>query len=41
MKHHPKDFINNYEADKLIETLAPEVIGKMIKVGIDNGILNK
>tara|TARA_R110002153_G_scaffold255980_1_gene414806 strand:+ start:1188 stop:1382 length:195 start_codon:yes stop_codon:yes gene_type:complete len=41
MKHHPKDFINDYEADKLIETLAPEVIGKMIKVGIDNGILNK
>jgi hypothetical protein len=38
MKHHPKDFVNDYEADKIIEAIGPEVAGRMIKVGIDKGI---
>ena len=38
MKHHPKDFVNDYEADKIIESIGPEVAGRMIKVGIDKGI---
>ena len=40
MKHHPKDFVNDYEADKIIETIGPEAAGKMIKLGIDRGIHN-
>jgi len=38
MKHHPKDFVNDYEADKIIEAIGPEVAGRMIKVGIDKGV---
>ena len=38
MKHHPKDFVNDYEADKIIETIGPEVAARMIKVGVDSGI---
>jgi len=41
MKHHPKDFVNNYEADKMIEAIGPEVAGRMIKLGMDQGILHK
>lgn len=41
MKHHPKDFVNDYEADKIIEAIGPEVAGRMIKVGVDNGIINR
>jgi hypothetical protein len=38
MRHHPKDFVTEYEADKIIEALAPESVEVMIKVGIDKGI---
>jgi len=38
MKHHPKDFVNDYEADKIIEAIGPEVAARMIKVGMDRGI---
>ena len=38
MKHHPKDFVNDYEADKIIEAIGPEVAARMIKVGVDSGI---
>ena len=41
MKHHPKEFVTNYEADKIIESIGPEVAGRMIKVGIDNQIGSK
>lgn len=41
MKHHPKDFVNDYEADKIIETIGPEVAARMIKVGVDSGIVDK
>jgi hypothetical protein len=40
MQHHPKDFVTNYEADKLIEALGPEVAAGMIKAGKDRDILN-
>jgi hypothetical protein len=40
MKHHPKDFVNDYEADKIIEAIGPEVAARMIKVGMDRGISN-
>lgn len=40
MKHFPKDFASDYEADKIIETIGPEAAGKMIKLGIDRGIDN-
>ena len=38
MKHHPKDFVTDYEADKIIEVIGPEVAFRMIKVGVDKGI---
>lgn len=41
MKHHPKDFVNDYEADKIIEAIGPEVAARMIKVGSDHGIINR
>ena len=37
MKHFPKDFCTDYEADKLIESFAPEVVEKFIKAGVDSG----
>lgn len=40
MKHFPKDFASDYEADKIIETIGPEAAGKMIELGIDRGIHN-
>jgi hypothetical protein len=40
MQHHPKDFVTNYEADKLIEALGPDVAAGMIKAGKDRDILN-
>ena len=41
MKHFPNDFVTNYETDKLIEAIGPEVAGRMIKVGIDQQIMSK
>ena len=41
MKHHPKDFVTNYEADKIIESIGPEVAARMIKVGVDTGVMSK
>lgn len=40
-KHYPKDFCTNYEADKLIDSLAPSTVEKMMRVGVDSGIINK
>jgi|TARA_R110000787_G_scaffold275676_2_gene384381 hypothetical protein len=41
MKHHPKHFQTDFEADKIIEAIGPEIAARMIKVGIDNKILDK
>ena len=41
MKHFPNDFVTNYETDKLIEAIGPEIAGRMIKVGIDQQIMSK
>ena len=35
MKHYPKVFITNYEADKIISSIAPEVVDTLMKVGKD------
>ena len=35
------DFVTNYETDKLIEAIGPEIAGRMIKVGIDQQIMSK
>ena len=40
MKHYPKDFITNYEADKIISSIAPEVVDNLMKVGKDFNIQN-
>lgn len=38
LKHFPKDFCTDYEADKLISTLGPETLEKLKKVGKDHNI---
>lgn len=40
LKHHPKEFCTDYEADKLISIIAPEVVEKLLKVGVDRNIDN-
>ena len=34
--YHPKGFATDTEADKMINTIAPDVIERMIKFGRDN-----
>tara|TARA_R110001599_G_scaffold42638_1_gene128319 strand:- start:444 stop:638 length:195 start_codon:yes stop_codon:yes gene_type:complete len=36
--HHPEEFCNNYEADKVISSIGPEVIEHMIKFGKDRKV---
>jgi hypothetical protein len=40
MQHHPKDFVTDYEADKIIEALGPDIAAGMIKAGKDRDVLN-
>lgn len=40
LKYHPKEFCTDYEADKMISTIAPDVVERLIKVGVDNNIDN-
>jgi len=37
LKNYPTEHINDYEADKLIESFAPDVVEKFLKAGIDSG----
>jgi len=34
-KYHPKEFCTDYEADKLIATIGPEVAANLIRIGRD------
>ena len=34
-EHYPKDFCTDYEADKMISSIGPEVIDRLIRVGKD------
>jgi hypothetical protein len=34
-KHYPEQFCTDYEADKMIAAIAPEVVEKLMKVGKD------
>lgn len=36
--HHPEEFCNDYEADKVITTIGPEVVERMIRFGKDNKV---
>jgi len=40
LKYHPKEFCTDYEADKLISIIAPDVVERLIKVGVDHNIDN-
>ena len=35
MRYHPNEFQTDYEADKIISVIAPEVVAQMIKRGKD------
>lgn len=38
LAHHPKEFCTDYEADKVISVIGPEVVERMIKFGKDKGV---
>jgi hypothetical protein len=38
LAHHPKDFCTDYEADKVISSIGPETVDKMIRFGKDRGV---
>ena len=38
LAHHPEEFCTDYEADKVISVIGPEVIEKMIKFGKDKQV---
>ena len=40
-KHYPKEFVTDYEADKLIDSLAPSTVARLLRVGRDSGIADK
>jgi len=40
-KHFPKEFVTDYEADKLIDSLAPSTVARLLRVGIDSGIADR
>jgi len=35
---HGKSFVTDSECDKLIESIGPEVVQRMIKFGVDKGL---
>ena len=35
---HGAGFITNHECDKLIDTIAPDVVERMIRFGVDRGL---
>lgn len=35
---HGKAFVTDYEVDKLIDSIGPEIIERMIKFGVDKGL---
>ena len=41
MKPYPKEFVTDYEADKLIDSLAPSTVARLLRVGVDSGIANR
>ena len=36
LSNYPTEFINNYEADKLIESFAPKVVEDMLRQFVDS-----
>ena len=38
LKHYPKDFITDYEVDKLMAVIAPEALEHLKKTGKDFGV---
>ena len=38
MKHYPKEFVTNHEADRIIESLSENAREKLIKLAVDYGI---
>tara|TARA_B100000902_G_scaffold396117_1_gene456321 strand:- start:1261 stop:1386 length:126 start_codon:yes stop_codon:yes gene_type:complete len=38
MEHFPQHMLNDYQADKLIDSLLPETVEKLVKAGKDNQI---
>jgi hypothetical protein len=39
-KHYPKEFCTDYEADKMIASIGPEVVENLIRIGKDMKVDN-
>jgi hypothetical protein len=41
LKHYPKQMINDYEADRLIDAIGPETAGKIIResMNLNQGLI--
>ena len=37
LSYYPTHMITDYEADKLIDSFAPNVVEKFLKLGVDSG----
>jgi uncharacterized protein YdhG (YjbR/CyaY superfamily) len=38
LAYHPKEFVTDREADKVISVIAPNVVERMIKFGVDHKV---
>ena len=36
--HHPEEFCTDHEADKVIASIGPEIVERMIKFGMDHKV---
>ena len=38
MKHYPKEFVNDKEADKILDTISPATLEKLYELAVNHGI---
>lgn len=39
LNNYPAEMINNYQADKIIDAIAPETAGNLIRMAVDSGFV--
>ena len=38
MKHYPKDFVNDREADRILSAMSPQAVEKLYELAVKYGI---
>ena len=38
MKHYPKDFVTDMEADRILAAMSPQAVEKLYELGVKHGI---